>query len=143
MTENGKLISRLWLIRVAVWAQAMGYIWQASAMAIEDAPEVFERAGIGSFLWPLGIVLAMHLFKLDKRIAERSDTNAVVVFAMLASVTTLIISILGVKWAYDLPPELVTADWAYTQGASIITLILYATGFGLTVTFSYRALRRA
>ena len=50
---------KIMLVRVVVWGQAIGYLWQVVALAIEDSPDFFVRTNPSMFLWPIVVVAAM------------------------------------------------------------------------------------
>lgn len=129
------------LIRVVVWGHLLGYLWRGISIAIEDAPDVFARAGIGSFVWPIVIFFLFQLSKADKRLSKILAVRVVIIFSIIVSLSTMIVSITDVIFGHDIPEHLITSSWRYWQAISVINLLIYLTILILTVLFSIRALR--
>lgn len=129
------------LIRFVVWGHLLGYLWRAISIAIEDAPDIFSRAGIASFVWPIVILILFQLSNADKRLSQLLAVRIMIIFSIMVSLSTVIISLTDVIFSYDIPQYLMTSSWNYWQVISVINVLIYLTIFVLTVFYSMRALR--
>lgn len=95
----------------------MGYIAIALSLVIEDLPDVFARADVTDFVWPIVVLLLMYFFKLS-RIAEQFVPRGLLVFLVLmTSLGTFVASLAGVLLVFGIPAWLETSRWRYLQAA--------------------------
>jgi hypothetical protein len=129
------------LVRVVVWGQLIGYLWLGVAVAVEDAPNLFLRAGIWSFVWPVLVLLAMHLFRLDLLLARRTPRFFIVIGTIALSIATVAASAMGVRFAFGVPDFLVTPGWRYSQGTSLAAMTIFTLALLASIILSVQALR--
>jgi hypothetical protein len=98
------------LIRVAVWGQAFGYLLLGLLVAMADAPDYFARIAPTSFLWPILVIAAMHLLRLDRRLAQSLSTPLLAFFVMLPSMASVAMVIAGASFFGSLPAVLASGE---------------------------------
>jgi drug/metabolite transporter (DMT)-like permease len=133
--------SILHLIRVILWSQVIGYLWQSSAVALADAPDYFARMSFGSFIIPILVIIAIHVFKLDCKFAQSDPGWVFIALGFLISLSAAVITFSTVRFYFNLPQDQVTDSWRSSQVTSLVSLIIYSLGFILTSVFSYQVLR--
>jgi hypothetical protein len=143
MMENqaSSNIGKLMLIRVAVWGQVIGTLWQNLALAIEDAPVYFERASIDAFIVPVLIVVLMYVLKADRWISGKIGMVSMAFLVLLASVATTVIAASALIYSSNIPDFLVTPGWRYAQTTSAIALVIFSVALVLNIIFIIRARR--
>jgi len=139
-TLNSSLIT---LIRIAVYGHIIGYLWRGISIAIEDIPDIFSRVDIGSFVWPIVILILFYLAKADQRLALILSPGITVIFAAIVSISMFLISISDIVFSWNIPKYLASSSWQYWQVVSVVTFLMYLIILILTVIYSIRALREA
>ncbi|OGO17475.1 MAG: hypothetical protein A2Z14_17120 [Chloroflexi bacterium RBG_16_48_8] len=129
------------LIRLIIWGQILGHLWQVAAVIYQDAPDYFKRTSLGSILLPILIVMAMHVFKLDLLFAKVDPGWLFIALGLVLFSSLTAIAFRNVRFYLDLPKSLITPAWRYGQITSIVVLIVYGKGLMLTGWFSIRILR--
>ena len=129
------------LVRVAVWGQAIGFLWQVLAMAIEDSPDFFARANPSTFIWPIAVVVAMYLLRLDMFLAKGVSVGVLAFFILLVSIASIITAFLGVSFYFDIPKYLFQPGWQLSQIMSYITLAIFAIALIVNVICTVRIFR--
>jgi hypothetical protein len=126
------------LIRYCVWGQMIGYISFGLSLAIEDAPDIFARANPWELVWPVLLLVAMHLFRLDSIIARLTPTWFIIVTVLSISLGTLVASGVGVRNVFGIPDLLMTDGWRYSQSSTLITLSIFVLSMIVSVYLSIR-----
>lgn len=129
------------LIKVIVWGQVLGHLWQVGALMVQDAPDLFARTSVASILVPVLILLTMHLFKIDLFFARVDPGWLFIALGLIISVSMTAMAFRNVQYYFDLPKSLVTPVWHYGQITSIINLLIFLLGFALTSWCSIRVVR--
>jgi hypothetical protein len=129
------------LIKVIVWSQVLGHLWQVGALMVQDAPDLFARTSVASILVPVLILLTMHLFKIDLFFARVDPGWLFIALGLIISVSMTAMAFRNVQYYFDLPKSLVTPVWHYGQITSIINLLIFLLGFVLTSWCSIRVVR--
>jgi hypothetical protein len=114
------------VVQVAVWGQVIGFLSKAGLMAAEDAPSIFARAGIWTFVFPVAAIGAMYLLKLDRLVARATSKGILALFFVLISSLTTISAILAALLAFSIPQPLITPGWRYSQITGLITAGIFA-----------------
>lgn len=127
------------LVRLAVWGQMVGYLTFGVSLAVEDSPDIFARADAVEFIWPVLLLVAMHLFKLDRLAARYVPRWLLVVLVLTVSVGTLVASIVGATFAFGIPEALETSGWRYMQSTTSITSAIFALSLVVSVILAVRA----
>ena len=78
------------LIRVAVWAQVIGYLLFSAILLVQDAPGFLREFGFSGLVWPIVVIIAMYFFKLDKLIARYIGRGLITFLVLLISVMMLL-----------------------------------------------------
>lgn len=141
MEEETGNRQKIMLVRVAVWGQAIGFLWQVLAMAIEDSPDFFARANPSTFLWPIAVVAAMYLLRLDMFLAKGVSGGMLAFFILLVSIASTITAFLGVSFYFDIPKYLFQPGWQLSQIMSYITLAIFASALIVNVICMVRIFR--
>jgi hypothetical protein len=129
------------LIKVIVWGQILGHLWQVGANIYYDAPDYLARTSVGSILVPILVLLAMHFFKLDLYFAKVDPGWLFIALGLVLSISMTAMAFKNVQYYYDLPESLITPSWRYGQITSVISLIVFGIGLGFTGWFSIRVLK--
>ena len=141
MEEETRTRYKITLVRVVVWGQAIGFLWQVLALAIEDSPDFFNRANPSTFLWPIVVVVAMYLLRLDRFLATRVPGGMLAVFILLVSIASTITAFLGISFYFDIPKYLFQPRWQLSQTMSYITLTIFAIALIVNVISMVRIFR--
>lgn len=141
MEEETGNRQKIMLVRVAVWGQAIGFLWQVLAMAIEDSPAFFARANPSTFLWPIAVVAAMYLLRLDMFLAKGVSVGVLAFFILFVSIASTITAFLGVSFYFDIPKYLFQPGWQLSQIMSYITLAIFAIALIVNVICMVRIFR--
>ena len=141
MEEETGNRSKIMLVRIAVWGQAIGFLWHVVALAIEDSPDFFARANPSTFLWPIAVVAAMYLLRLDMFLAKRVPGGMLAFFILLVSIASTITAFLGISFYFDIPKYLFQPGWQLPQTMSYITLAIFAIALMVNVICMVRIFR--
>ena len=128
MNQDQGLHRKLILIRVLVWGQVAGVLWQALSLAIDDVPEIFLRVSPFSFLWPILIIAGMHLFHLDSILAGLLPKGMLALFTAIACLGTTAAAV-GVLFYYQIPPDLRLPEWNFPFLAAWLALAIFLMAF--------------
>lgn len=140
-TGNSATAARL--VRFAVWGQILGYLSFGLSLAIEDFPDVFSRATVIEFIWPILLLIALHLFRLD-RMAERFVPHwLLVMMVLLTSVGTAIANLTGVIYAFGIPDSLESPGWQYLQATATLTFVIFLAALVISVVLSFGVIQSA
>jgi hypothetical protein len=126
------------LIQYCVWGQMIGYLSFGVSMAIEDSPDIFSRASPWEFVWPILLLVAIHLFRLDSIIARLTPQWLIVAGVLSISLSTVVASSIGVRNAFGIPTALMTEGWRHLQLSSMISLAIFAISFVVSILLSFR-----
>jgi hypothetical protein len=129
------------LIRVIVWGQVLGHLWQVTALVIQDAPDYLARTSVGSILLPILILMGLHLFKLDLLFARIDPGWLFIALGLILSLSMTAMTFRNVRYFLDIPDSMITPSWRYNQITSIISLFVFGIGLVFTGLFSSRVLR--
>ena len=141
MEEEARKRYKITLVRVVVWGQAIGFLWQVLALSIEDSPDFFVRTNPGMFLWPILAVAAMYLLRLDRFLATRVPGGMLAVFILLVSIASTITAFLGISLYFNIPKYLFRPEWQLSQIMSYITLAIFAIALIVNVICMVRIFR--
>ena len=128
------------LIRIVFVTQLTAYIWRSVAIAIDDAPDIFQRVSIWSFILPIIVLSLLFILKFDRWLAKLDAVLLIIFLSLVVSISTTVIAIMELGYHFDVPEYLLTPTRQYWQTISIITLILYVIAFVLTLYFSIRVI---
>jgi hypothetical protein len=134
-------ISIAQLIKVIVWSQVLGHLWQVGALMVQDAPDLLARTSIVSILIPVLILIAMHLLKIDLYFARVDPGWLFIALGLTISISMTAMAFRNVQYYFDLPKTLVTSAWRYGQITSIINLLIFLLGLVFTSWYSIRVVR--
>jgi len=129
------------LIRYFVWGQMIGYLSFGLSLAIEDTPDIFSRANPWEFVWPVLLLVVMHLFRLDTMIARLTPAWFIIVAVLSISLSTLIAGSVGVRNAFGIPAVLMTDGWRYMQLSTLISLAIFVVSMIVSMYLSVRIYR--
>ncbi|HLA81058.1 MAG TPA: hypothetical protein VJP78_05405 [Thermoleophilia bacterium] len=127
------------LVRFAVWGQLIGYLSFGLSLAAEDSPDIFARASVVEFIWPVVVLAAMHFFRLDMIAGRVIPRWLLVVSVLVISLGTLAASATGVAYAYGIPKALATEGWRYLQATTTVTLAIFAVSTLISVLLVIRS----
>jgi hypothetical protein len=129
------------LIKVIVWGQIVGHLWQVAAVVVQDAPDYFARTSLASILLPILILVAMHVFKLDIYFAQIDPGWLFIALGLILSVSMTAMAFQNMQYYFDLPESMITSSWRYGQITSVISLVVFGLGLICTCWFSIRVVR--
>lgn len=141
MEEETGYKHKIMLVRVAVWGQAIGFLWQVLALAIEDSPDFFVRTNPSMFLWPIAVVAAMYLLRLDMFLAKGVSVGMLAFFILLVSIASTITAFLGISFYFNIPKYLFQLEWQLSQIMSYITLAIFIIALIVNVICMVRIFR--
>ena len=141
MEEETRKRYKITLVRVVVWGQAIGFLWQVLALAIEDSPDFFARVNPSTFLWPILALAAMYLLRVDMFLAKGVSVGVLAFFILLVSIASTITAFLGVSFYFDIPRYLFQPGWQLSQIMSYITLAIFAIALIVNVICMVRIFR--
>jgi len=142
MKENSnKERSIAQLIKIIVWGQVIGHLWQVGAVILQDAPDYLARTSIASIVLPVLILMGMHIFKLDMFFAKVDPGWLFIALGLIISVSMTAMAFRNVQYYFDLPDSMVTQAWRHGQIVSIISLSIFGIGLIFTSWFSIRVIK--
>ena len=103
-----------------------------------QAPDIFARANPWEFVWPVLLLVAMHLFRLDSIIARLTPTWFIIVTVLSISLGTLVAGGVGVRNAFGIPDVLMTDGWRYTQFSTLTTLSIFVLSMIVSIYLTIR-----
>lgn len=125
-------------VRLALWGQIIGYLSFGVGLALEDFPRIFSRAGAVEFIWPIAVLAAMYVFRLDSVAARRVPRLVLVLSILVISLGTVAASVTGVMYAYGIPSSLSTPGSRYLQATTSITLGIFAIALLINLVLAIR-----
>jgi len=129
------------LVRVAAWGQLLGYTLFSLSLVIEDAPAFFSRVDPLELLWPIILLIAIHVLKLDVVVSRLVPRWFIVFGIMVLSLATLAASIMALSLAFGIPSAFATSGWQYLQISTTVMFIVFAVSFTLNLVLSVRAIQ--
>jgi len=130
------------LIRIVFVSQSVAYLWRGVAIAIDDAPDIFQRVSVWSFILPIIVLSLLFILKFDRWFAKLNAEFLIIFLSLVVSISTTVIAIMELIYHFDVPEYLLTPTRQYWQTISIITLIFYVFAFFLTLYFSIRVIQK-
>ena len=129
------------LIRVIVWGQVIGHLWQVGTVLVRDAPDYLARTSVASIVLPLVILLGLYIFKLDIFFAKVDPGWLFIALGVIISASMTAMAYRNVQYYFDLPDSMITQAWRTGQIASVISLLIFGIGLIFTIWFSIRVIR--
>ncbi len=141
MNTQSKLQTKLYLLRVAVWGQALGMLLFNIFLMVEDAPYIFDRVGPWQSIL---IILALGLINVKKPsvfVARVLPSFLLAFLVLTVSISSTVIVLAGTLQAYRLPAFLVTPEWQYTRTTFLISLLVFSSALVMNLVFVIRVFR--
>jgi hypothetical protein len=124
MKEHPGMRYRLTYVRIAVWGQAIVYLWQPISVAIRTSPDLLALVDPTDFIWPVYIITAMYLVRLDKFLAKTLSIWELSLFIFITSLGTTVATFVGASFYHDLPEGYFQMGWFSSQALANIGFML-------------------
>ncbi len=110
-------------------------------LAIDDVPNSVQRVDPITVVLAVIAILVVLFTRLPDFVARSMSRGFLVLFVLLISVSTLLITLANVVLAFDVPEAFVTPGWEYTRATGLITLLVFLSSAIVNVVLSARILR--
>jgi hypothetical protein len=140
--RKGATDSEVYLLRAGVYGQLLGYMTLGAIIAINDAPDFFDRVDIWNLLWPLGVVAIFSLLKIDLRMVRILPAWFNVAGVLVISGATLTISAIGVWYYFDIPLGFLDLGWRMSRAIALSTFAIFLIAFLINIVLSVRTIRQ-
>ncbi|HLC02667.1 MAG TPA: hypothetical protein VJK02_06495 [Anaerolineales bacterium] len=120
----------LLLSRVFIWGQIVGFLWYTISVVAASLTEGRGPEEARYLLWPIGMIVAVLAFKLDRVYAVRLPRLGLYGLTLVTSVITVYIAFTAVASYVGLPAYLLSiGSTRWLQVASFVTLTLFGAAF--------------
>ncbi len=141
MTISSESTAKSILVKVAIVGQATGILLMGLFLAIDDVPNSVQRVDPITVVLAVIAILVVLFTRLPDFVARSMSRGFLVLFVLLISVSTLLITLANVVLAFDVPEAFVTPGWEYTRATGLITLLVFLSSAIVNVVLSARILR--
>ena len=129
------------LLRVAVWAQAVGFLLFGLVVMARDSAGFLRNHGLASLAWPIVIVLLMHATRIEVVLARLLGLGFSAFLLILASLVTTVVPLAG-AWGMSALSLGFPSERDVLDMDSLLAIGLYYAGaLVVNVVFVLRACR--